>query len=126
MNPVYSDIVTLLNDNGFTDIFGSAWGAQDKQILVMDSGGVPSELKRLYENPTFQILVRGEKFDSDINVYTVAKSVSDFLIGLVDCIDIGTTGYTGFEPDSNIAALGKDANERFVYTMNFSTYRNAV
>lgn len=129
MNPVYIDVSTQLQagliGNIGTDIFGGEWGDTDQQILVIDAPGFSSELKDLYEHPGVQILVRGAKRQADNEVYAVAKEISDYLLSLPDCIDINGTAYTGFEPSSNIAALGKDKNERFVYSMNFLTYRNA-
>ena len=129
MNPVYVDIAEQLEIGGLgvvgSDIFGGEWGKVDAQILVVDAPGAASELKQLYESPGFQILVRGDKHKPDRDAYTKAKAVSDYILALPDCIDINGTGYTGFEPASNVAALGKDQNERFVYSMNFTTYRNA-
>ena len=129
MNPVYYDVAFYLDANGFgtlgTDLFGGEWGQVDKQILVLGGAGTPSELKSLYEMPDIQILVRGNKSESDRHVYAIAKGVSDLLLSALDNVDINGTCYTGFEPSSNIAPLGKDENERFIYSMNFTTYRNA-
>ena len=137
-NPVYFDVAHLLANNGFgalgTDIFGGEWGSKDgadihKQILVIDGPGTPSDLKETYEQPGVQILVRGNKKSggtdyADIEVYRRAKAISDFLLGLSDAVEINGVCYRGFEESTNIAPLGKDENERFVYSMNFFTYRN--
>jgi hypothetical protein len=132
LTPAYFDVMTILSDNNLgkidSDLFGGEWGSCDKQTLCLEGVGVPSELKQTYENPGIQILCRGEKAGQeggrDIDVYAQAKAVSDFLLNLDERVTINDVCYTGFEPSSNIAPLGKDENERFIYSMNFTTYRN--
>lgn len=131
-NPTYFDIMTLLGENNLgiigDDLSGGSWGDCDKQTLVLDGVGAPSELKQSYENPGVQILVRGPKAGQDasrdIDVYKTAKAIYDFLVQQSDSVTINDVCYTGFEPSSNLAPLGKDENERFIYSMNFTTYRN--
>lgn len=126
--PTYYDVAYHLSQNGFGDlgceIFGGEWGKPDAQILVIEGIGTPADPKELYEAPTVQILVRGKKRQASHKVYMTAKSVSDFLLTQPDGIDIQGVCYAGFEEASNIAQLGKDENERFIYSMNFSTFRN--
>jgi len=130
-NAIHFDIATLLNDNTFgvlgTDLFGGEWGIGfDAQTLVLDGVGTPSDLKEVYEQPSVQILVRGEKNQAKHIVYTRIKAISDFLVTLSESVTINTTEYKGFEPSSSIGPLGKDANERHSYSVNFSTYRTAI
>lgn len=130
--PVYFDVMTLIEDNKIAviddNLFGGEWGKPDEQILVLEGVGVPSDLKQSFENPGIQILVRGtvagQENCKDIDVYAKAKAVYDLLVSQDDSVLIGDVCYTGFEPTSNIAPLGKDKNERFNYSMNFTTYRN--
>lgn len=127
--PAYYDVAQHLSANGFgvlgDDLWAGEWGEDiDKQTLVMNGVGTVADPKELYENPGIQILVRGAKNEPDHEVYSVAKSISDFLLALLDGVDIQGTCYTGFEESTNIANLGKDDNERFVYSMNFTTFRN--
>ena len=130
LNPSYFDVATLLDDNAFgslgVDLFGGEWGDVDAQTLVLEGVGTVSDLKQTYEQPSVQILVRGEKLQASHLVYATAKAISDFLVTQAESVTINTTEYIGFEPSSNIAPLGKDANERHVYSMNFSTYRAAI
>lgn len=127
---VHFDIATLLDANALgtlgTDLFGGEWGDVDKQTLVLDGVGTPSDLKQTFEQPGMQILVRGEKLQAAHLVYDVAKAIYDFLVTQPESVTINSTEYKGFEPSSNIAPLGKDANERHIYSMNFSTYRTAI
>lgn len=131
MNAVHFDVAKLLDLNGVatlgTDLFGGEWSiGVDRQILVLDGVGVPSELKELFEQPGVQIIVRGDKNEASHEVYKRTKQVSDFLIQLPENTAINGTCYKAFEPNSSISPLGKDENERHVYSMNFLTYRNAI
>jgi hypothetical protein len=132
--PTYADVMTLLSDNSLgvigEDLFGGEWGTKtlntdiDEQVLVIEGVGTPSELKDLYEQPSVQILVRGPKAGADIDVYQRAKRISNFLLSQSECTEINGKIYKGFEEGSNLAALGKDENQRFIYSMNFFTFRN--
>ena len=131
MNASYYDVATLLGSGIAsltlgTNLFGGEWSAGvDKQVLCIEGVGVPSEQKELYEQPSVQILVRGDKNQPDYRVYNMAKEISDFLLQQPECVKINDTDYKGFEVGSSIAPLGKDENERFVYSMNFFSWRNA-
>jgi len=112
-----------------TDLYGGEWGPSDAQVLCLAGVGVTSELTALFEQPGVQILVRGEKQGAptgsrDVDVYARAKSISDLLLGQLDNACIDGVNYKGFEETSPPGALGKDQNERFIYSMNFYTYRN--
>ena len=130
-NATFFDVATLLNANAL----GVSWyfsfsvvsgGKPDAQTLVLDGVGTISPLKQTYEQPGIQILVRGEKLQASHLVYATAKAIYDFLVSQTESVTINTTEYKGFEPSSNIAQLGKDALERHVYSMNFSTYRAVI
>lgn len=136
--PVYFDVMTLIQSGGLgiigLDVFGGEWGFSDsnkeidEQVLCLNGVGAPSELKDSYENPAVQILVRGGRRGvgsyRDFDVYCRAKGISDFLLSQSDRVCVNGITYAGFEEASNIAPLGRDKNERCVYSMNFSTFRN--
>lgn len=129
MNSTSFDVATLLDANALgtlgTDLFIGEWFADaDKQTLCLEGVGTPVDLKELYEQPNVQIFVRGDKREADHDVYLRAKAISDFLLSQNDCVTINGVGYKGFEEASNIAQLGKDDNELFIYSMNFMTFRN--
>ena len=127
MKSVSVDMISLLQTNTFgsigTDLFAMAWGDDvDAQILIMDTSGIASMLKVEYENPTFQILVRGAR-NADLNTaYQLARSIFEFLIVQVRQV-IDTTEYLEYEPTSSIISLGRDENDRAVFSMNFYTFR---
>ena len=137
---VAKDVAQLLVDNAVatsatptvlltlgTNLFVFEWGEDiDEQILINDAGGLPSDLKDQYENPIFQILSRGPKAEGGIIPYNNLKIVRDFLLTQPELVTINTTDYLGFEEQSNMAPLGNDENDRFIYVMNFFTFRNSI
>lgn len=129
-NPVYYDVAAILAGAGFgtlgADLFGAEWGPPDSQTLVLDGPGFTSDLPTLYEQPGVQILVRGAKREPDLIVYQRAKAIHDYLVSLPETVEVNGVCYKGFEPNSNIVALGKDENERHRRSMNFYTYRNGA
>ena len=127
--PTYFDLAFHMDQEGIavlgTDLFAGEFGVDvDAQTMVLEGVATPAELKELYESTAVQILVRGAKHKADYLAYAVAKTVSDFVLTLSSCVEMNSVLYKGFEASSNIAQLGKDSNERFVYSMNFTTFRN--
>lgn len=130
-NAVSIDIMTFLAANGFgvigTDLFAMAWGeGVDAQILIMDTGGIDTDLKLVVENPTFQILARGDK-NIDINAtFGVIRSAHEFLISAKDPVISGTAYIGGFEPRGIINSLGRDNNDRVMFSANYFTFRDPI
>lgn len=130
MKAVSVDIMQLLNDNAFgtigTDLFAMAWNESvNAQILVMDVPGVDSPLKEVYENPSFQVLVRGDKGADMVTAHDLLRSIHEFLV--VQPVQfIGTTEYLQYEPLSTLSGLGRDDNDRAVFSMNYYTFRNPL
>lgn len=129
VNSVAQDVATLLEDNALgtigTDLFGMQWGDDiDSQTLVIETGAIDTENKEQYEQPTFQILVRGVRQGAINTLYATIKAIHEFLIEQSELVTINSTDYLGFEPVSGVIALGRDDNNRFVYSSNYYTYRN--
>ena len=132
MNAVSFDIATMLGANGFGtfgadgSIYAFAWNEKlDEQILIMGSGNIPVPLKELNENPRFQILVRGKK-GADINTaYGVIDSIHRFLI-VQARQTINLTEYAYYEPVTGIISLGRDENDRYVFSSNYYTFRESI
>lgn len=135
MNPVYYDVTSFLQANGFgtigTSLAGGEWNRAingkeiDRQTLVLEGVGIPSDLKDLYEQPSVQILVRGDKIERDVDVYRRAYDIRKFLLSQPETVELNGTCYKGFEEGSNLAPLGKDDNQRHIYSMNLFTWRNS-
>lgn len=139
VNPTYVDVMALLVTGGLgtigVDLFGGEWGHTgtqdvDEQVLVLEGVGFPSPQPDVFEQPGVQILVRGPRSNQpdgrDIDVYVRAKAISDYLLTLPDTTEVNSVCYKGFEEGSNIAPLGKDENKRFIYSLNFFTWRNGA
>lgn len=106
-----------------TDLFYMALGPDDKndQIVIYDNEGFTSQLPEQFEQPAFQVVVRGDK-DADAEVaYNRARAIYEFLI-----LFTGGVEFTGFEPIGSINALGRDENTRPQFTMNFYAFRNST
>lgn len=132
MNAVSIDISQFLHDNGFgvinDDLFAMEWReGKDAQTLIIDTSGRDSDQPVTYENPYFQILVRGAKND-DVNAsYTVLKAIHDFIIEQdQNTIVINGDDYLGITPIGTLTPLGRDDNDRFVWSMNYFTFRNGT
>lgn len=135
LSSVAEDIRILLGTAGKgtagTDLFsfqhgsGAAGAEQDKQIVVTDTGNIDVILSRDYENPTFQITVRGGRNESVKTVYDRARDIYEFMISQ-DRQTINTNEYAIFEPLGGLVPAGKDKNNRHVYTMNFYTLRASI
>jgi hypothetical protein len=127
MASVAYSVALLLQQNSFgtlgADIFVYKWGlTEGHQILVMNTGGNASELKTLYRNPYFQILVRGEENKSREIYYEEAENIYNFLVSSPENITVDGYAYKGFEPTTDIMAIGEDENGRPIFSMNFETY----
>ncbi len=136
LNSVSEDIKTLLNDNSKgiegTDLFAFGWGFTDngeeinKQILVTDTGNIEALIKDEYENPTFNIMVRGGTNEQDKAVHARARDIYEFMLQQVRQTLNGNE-YVQYAPISEeIIPLGKDDNNRIVYAMNFFTFRDSI
>jgi len=127
---ISKDILTILEANGFgvigTDLFGEKWGPDSVNIqtLVKDSASAESVDKLQYENVAFQILHRGGINESIDVLYDRARLIHVFLVTQPELVTINSTDYLGFEPQSNLAGLGLDKNERYIFSSNYVSFRN--
>lgn len=135
LNSVAEDVRTLLNANSKgtegTDLFSFQWGSADdgdeidKQILVIELGSDDGGLKVELEIPTFQILVRGDTNEGVKSVHDRARDIFEFMCQQVRQT-INGTEYVEFEPQGGPIPLGKDDNNRHLYSMNFFTFRESI
>ena len=131
MNAVSFDIATLLAANGFGN-FGDPGGnigamawleGVDTQVLILDTGSIDRPLALQSEQPTFQILSRGNK-GGDLKVaHDKLRTIHEFLLPL-GTTTINGEDYLSFFPISAPTGIGRDKNDRAVFTANYSTFRN--
>ena len=125
LNAISVDVMTLLAANGFgtkgDDLMAMEWSdKRDGQTLILDTGGIASALKEQYEQPTFQVLTRGGKKDDANTSYQSSRAIYEFLIA-----QDTACGLMGFEPTGGPPELiGRDENDRMVYSCNYYTFRN--
>ncbi len=131
MASVAEDIRVLLNDNGkgtsATDLFSFQWGALkgveiDKQIMIRETDSVDALIKDEYEQPVFNILVRGDIGEKVKSVHDRARDIYEFLL-VRTREEINNNEYVQFAPMGGLVPMGKDANNRAVFSMTFYTFR---
>lgn len=130
MNQVSFDIMTLLGGNGFgtigTDLGAAAWlEGVDEQVIVLDTGSIDRPLALQSEQATFQILSRGKKNASMKTAHDTLRAIHEFLLPL-GITTINGEDYLSFFPISAPTGIGRDKNDRAVYTANYSTFRNPL
>ena len=135
LNAVSEDVRTLLNDNvkgvAGTDLFSFQWGSAsggkeiNKQILVTDAEAIDFPIKDQGEQPVVNIMVRGETKEKVLSVHDRARDIYEFMIQR-PTEEINGVTYSQFAPLGGLVNLGKDGNNRFVYSMNFFTFRCSI
>ena len=130
MNAVSFDIMTLLSANALgtigSDLGGAAWlEGVDEQIIIIDTGSIDRPLALQTEQPTFQILSRGKRNASLKDAHDKLRAIHEFLLPLGTTV-INGEDYLSFFPVSSPTGIGRDKNDRAVFTANYSTFRNPL
>jgi len=130
LNQPSFDIMTLLSDNGLgvidTDLACAAWiEGEDSQVIILDTGSVDRPLALQSEQPTFQILSRGDKKGSMKIAHDTLRAIHEFLLPLGTTV-INGEDYLSFFPQSAPTGIGRDDKDRAVYTANYYTFRNPL
>lgn len=126
-NAISVDVVLALAGGAIgtpgIDLFAMEWGeGTDSQVLVIDTGGLTSDVRDTYEQPTFQILIRGARGGDANEVYQTARDVHTFLIQAP-----ATADRLQFEPTAGPPQLlGRDENDRMIFSGNYFTYRDPL
>ena len=126
--PIAQDIADLLAANSLgtvgQDIFMFGWGEKEEsQFLILETGGFDPELQESLERLSFQVLYRGKKAESALIGYEKMREVYEFLNGQLNVVVEGTC-YPQFNPLAPPAGIGQDDEDRFIFSMNYVTYRN--
>lgn len=126
--PVSQDIANILDNAGLgtigQDIFMFAWGEEaQQQLLIIETGGFEAELQESLERLSFQVLYRGKKAESSLIGYAKIRAVYEYLNEQLNVIIDGTC-YPQFNPLAPPAGIGQDTEDRFIFSMNYTTYRN--
>lgn len=120
------DIMQYLDDKGVaryepdgdgTVFMGEFPASPDHCIVVRSTGGLGSDAKLPYDNPTVQIMVRGR---SDPRPpYNKAREVYETIHGL-HSLQMGSTWVISIiAVQSEPAEIGKDDNGRYRFSQNY-------
>lgn len=127
MSLISHDIFTLLQENGFLLLADGEFTTKNDAVTAIIANEMPaSELKETYYQSGFQVLVRGEPRGSQSDAWERILDVHGFLLNLPDTFTANNCEYKGVEMESSIAALGRDDNERFIFSCNYSCYRSPL
>lgn len=105
-----------------TNLFISTMPSEpDNSVCLYDTGGFPQE-QYAYEKPTIQIKIRNNSY---LNGYNQARDLKYLLsTGDYNSSDINGTRYILIKNTSDVLYLGKDDNNRFLFTINFQIHRS--
>lgn len=128
MNSPCEDIKDILEDESAlglefgTNLFISEMPMTPDQCVVLyDTGGFNSEVNYIYERPTVQIRVRGNRGVYD-STYDLIKDIKDLLHGLTN-EEINSARYIGIWIEGDVLSLGYDDNQRIMFSVNLRIHR---
>lgn len=131
MNSPADDIRKILenspSDSGFsltfrTNLFVSQMPeSPNRCVAIYDSGGYHPTPNYVYDYPTIQIMVRGNKFGY-VDAYNLSESIKRYLHGKQNVI-IDLTRYILILAQGDIISLGQDDNNRPILSCNFLIHR---
>lgn len=108
--------------NVFVPSYVGIQGAPDAAILIRPTGGLRSDSKRIYDDPTVQIIVRSTT--DPMPGMTLAQAIYDALHGFHGgpfvTGGIWVVGCVGLQ--SAPAYIGVDANGRHEFSLNFQMH----
>jgi hypothetical protein len=124
MNNAAKDIkARLIALSVLTECFvGEEPAAPNDVVTIYDTGGgAPFSEIELF-NPTIQVRTRAVKYQ---DAYDLQLEIMRALINPVS-FEINDTKYIGVWAQSDIISIGKDANNRSVFTSNFNIERQPL
>lgn len=126
------DVAVWLDAQGFgefphaSELWGISVGTApvkpDNCITTYDTGGGVDQPDAQFFDPTMHIAIRSYDYSAG---YTKASDVRDSLI-LPTAKTIGDFLYTGFWIFTDVAMIGKDDNDRCVFTFNLRLMREPI
>jgi hypothetical protein len=132
LNSPAVDIVDFLEAAGFgtkgVNLFSFGWGTGgdvdiNSQVMIAALDGLPQEDRTLVEQPTIQVLTRGEPDVGSVVAYARARGIHEFLIQDHQ-FTINGTEYIDFEPLSLPQTVGRDSESRQIISATYVTMRN--
>jgi hypothetical protein len=120
------DIALFLEEQGIEPVYVSREPPQpDDAITIYDAvAGGQVELIRQgqLERPGIQVRVRGRNYEA---LYALQENIRDIICATSEFIN-GRTRYYCPQATTHILYLGRDDNDRFLLTANFTFYRHSL
>ena len=108
-----------------TDLFiGEMPTSPNQCVCVYDTGGQEPDVDRIYEKPTIQIRVRGER-GAYRTTQELTQACRDVLHGTAN-YTINSARYIGIWCNSDVMFIGMDDNSRPLFTVNFRIHRTTA
>ncbi len=101
-------------DSGWSINVGAEPELPHNCITLYDTGGLSPDTDQLDTRPMFQIRVRALSYAEGYTKLKAARS----LLQVTGPVTLGGTRYMSFEMFGNIVSLGRDENDRHVFTLN--------
>lgn len=131
MNPPSEDIKDILEGESalaltFTeDLFiGQMPETPDNCVCIYDTGGYPGESDYVYQRPTLQVKVRGDRGAYKL-AHQLCQNIRDVLHALHN-VTLNGARYIGIWQESDVMSLGPDELHRPMFTINFRIHRTDV
>lgn len=128
MNPPSEDIKDILAAASAlaltfaTDLFVSEMPATpDLCVTIYDTGGFDPDVNFVYDRPTVQIRVRGDRGEYLV-AHGLAQTIRDLLSGEHN-YTINGARYIAIWAQGDIISVGYDDNHRPILTINFRLHR---
>ncbi len=128
MNPFSEDLKDMLEAESAlgltfgTDLFiGSEPPEPDQCVTIYDTGGQSPDVHIEYRRPTAQVRVRSNAYRDG---WVLANDILEALNGKHE-ETWNSTRYLTIWTLSDVLYIGKDQNDRFLFTVNFLTHRTS-
>jgi hypothetical protein len=108
-----------IGEIGVTLFLGQEPTTPDNVFTLYSTGGFAPDAKYSYDRPTMMVRVRDFDYETG---FALAKSIKDALHGLNNITE-GGTRYIGIWAMNDVNSLGKDDNNRFIFTVNFRIHK---
>ena len=127
MNAASEDLASVIDTSAIglslgTNLFVSQLPeSPDECVALIDQGGFAPELNYVYEKPSLQVIVRGDRGDYRA-AYALARAISDALHALHG-LTVSGTRYVLVFREGDIISVGKDESHRPLLSVNFGIHR---
>lgn len=125
------DIAVWLGDNGHGTFAGnSGWAISvgtepakpESCITLYDTGGGVDQPDAQFDDPTMQIRVRHKDYETGYEkIFSVTRALT-----LPTALETTDYHYSGFNVFTDIAMIGKDDNDRCIFTANLRLMREPL